>query len=69
MNKRERLYDNIPVDGQIGKKTLDALSKVGSGNLLFKVMNILQGEHYINLMRRNETFEKYIGWFNRIELK
>lgn len=68
-NRDERDYNNIVVDGNIGPATIRAFNLNKYKKALVNVMNILQGEFYINLMRRNETREKYIGWFNRIEIK
>ncbi|MEQ9566685.1 MAG: glycosyl hydrolase 108 family protein, partial [Pseudomonadales bacterium] len=69
-NRNERDYSNIKLDGDIGPATIRAYhsNQVGS-KVLFNVMNILQGEFYIGLMRRREVMEKYIGWFNRVEIK
>lgn len=67
-NRNERDYNNIAVDGAIGAKTISAFRACKNKNLLYKIMNILQGEFYINLMRKNEVYEKYVGWFNRVEI-
>lgn len=67
-NRNEKDYSNIIVDGQIGAKTIGAYQANRNKKLLYNIMNILQGEHYINLMRRKEMFEKYIGWFNRVDI-
>lgn len=68
-NRNERDYGDISVDGGIGKNTIAAFKKCKNRKLLFKFMNLLQGEKYINLMRKNPVYEKYVGWLNRVELK
>ncbi len=68
-NRNERDYQNIGVDGGIGAKTISAFRSNKNKRLLFTIMNLLQGEFYIRLMRKNETMEKYQGWFSRIEIK
>ncbi|GAJ23902.1 unnamed protein product, partial [marine sediment metagenome] len=36
---------------------------------LLKVMNILQGMHYIEYMRKSPTQEKYArGWLKRVKI-
>lgn len=70
LNNRQRLYADILVDGAFGPKTMKAVrSCIGfrSAELLYKVVNILQGAWYIELMERSETFEKYSGWFKRVD--
>lgn len=66
LNRNQRDYANISVDGGIGNQTMSAYCKVTNISKLHKVMNCLQAEHYIELMRKNEMFEKYSGWFNRV---
>lgn len=68
-NRNERDYQNIVVDGAIGAKTISAFRSNKNKRRLFNVMNILQGEFYIKLMRKNEVSEKYIGWWDRVEIK
>jgi len=36
---------------------------------LFNVLNGYQVKRYIELMEKDAFKEKYIGWFNRIEIK
>ena len=67
-NRNEQDYTNIVVDGAIGAKTISAFRSNKNKRRLYNVMNILQGEFYINLMRKNEVREKYIGWFDRVNL-
>lgn len=67
-NRNERDYKNIIVDGLIGSITISAFRSCKKKALIFNIMNILQGEFVVNLMRKNEVYEKYVGWFNRIEI-
>ncbi len=71
LNRNQRDYKDITEDGLFGRKTLEVLTaylKVERGDCkpLLKVMNILQGMHYIEYMRKSPTQEKYArGWFKR----
>lgn len=71
LNRNGKLYDDIGEDGKFGNDTLNALGaylSTDSVNLLLKIINVLQGMHYINYMTKNPTQEKYArGWFNRVE--
>lgn len=67
-------WPDLAVDGIYGPATLNALktylSKRGKAGeqVLFKVLNILQGERYISICERNPSQEKYFfGWIsNRV---
>lgn len=71
LNNNQIYYSDILEDGVFGNKTLavfqTALSK-HSAKRIFNVINILQGSFYIRLMQNNTVYEKYIGWFDRLEL-
>lgn len=57
----------LDVDGAIGNNTLNATNSHTDTKLLFKGLNILQGEAYIEAWRRNSVQEKFIkGWFTRV---
>jgi lysozyme family protein len=70
LNRNEKNYLDIVVDGGFGPKTLEALASYLSKDqpgYLFKIMNILQGMHYLNRMKQSPTQEKYArGWLNRV---
>ncbi len=69
LNNRSRTYADIAVDGKFGPITMRTISPcLGRHPLerLIKVMNILQGARYIELMKINPVNEKFIGWFNRV---
>jgi len=74
LNKKGKLYPDLKVDGAIGNKTLSALDKYLSkrkqagADILFKMLNTLQGAFYFSLAERRQKDESFIyGWFgNRI---
>mgnify|MGYP002725676964 CR=1 FL=1 len=69
LNRNGKSWDEIQEDGDFGKNTLKALNAalVIDETTLFNVMNVLQGTHYVNLMRRSPVQEKYArGWFKRV---
>jgi len=72
LNRNERLFDDLIIDGDIGPATLRSLDHIlsnGEGILLLKVLNVLQGHYYLQYMKDNPTQEKYMrGWFNRVNL-
>jgi len=73
LNRKEKHYKNLVVDGRIGNNTLNALNTLllvskAEESYLYKVMNILQGQHYINLMGKSESQERFArGWLNRVD--
>jgi lysozyme family protein len=72
LNRNQAMYENIVVDGKIGAKTLAALHKLKSDAdkaCLVKVLNIMQGARYIDIMERRESQEVFArGWFKRVSL-
>lgn len=70
LNKNGKLYRDVVEDGRLGKNTLKALEGCLSyrgDEYLFKLLNILQGNHYINYMTKSPTQEKYAyGWLKRV---
>ncbi len=73
LNNNQKKYPDIEVDGGFGDQTyktlilhLDAFK--ADCKTLYKVMNILQGEHYIKLMEKDHRYEEWVGWFNRIDI-
>ncbi|MBF0261078.1 MAG: hypothetical protein HQL97_04440 [Magnetococcales bacterium] len=72
LNVRFRLSGQLTVDGHIGPGTLAAVAKMlerGTGVLLFRLMNLAQGAHYLNLARKDPVQAKFLagGWLDRIE--
>ena len=71
LNRNGKFYPDIKIDGKVGPQTLSTLRlclQKNSEKLLFNVLNILQGAFYTELMLNNPVYEKYIGWFSRIEI-
>jgi len=72
LNNRQKLYSDITVDRSFGGQTMKAVHSCinhrGSA-LLYKVINLLQGNWYLTLMKRDDKFEKYVGWFKRVDFK
>lgn len=66
------LYDDLVVDGVIGRKTVDALNfflnarpREGE-SVLLKALNCLQGAYYINITKSRKENKSFIyGWLNR----
>lgn len=73
LNRNEQSYEDIVEDGKFGPNTFKALNKYllkESPHYLLKVMNILQGMHYINYMKKSPIQEKYArGWLNRVSIE
>lgn len=70
-NQRSDMYPDIKVDGSMGAKTLEALKiciKKNTANRVLNVINGFQIKHYLTLMEREPVNEKYIGWFDRVEI-
>lgn len=71
LNKNNTIYEDIVEDGKIGIATINALTKCinyKGDEYLYKILNILQGQHYIDYMTKSPTQEKYAyGWLSRVE--
>lgn len=71
LNKNALSYNDIDVDRVMGIKTMVSLSACIKANGIKRVVNVLNGfqvKHYIELMEKNPTQEKYTGWFDRVEI-
>lgn len=70
LNREQKNYADLVVDGKFGRNTLTALQaylKNDKPGYLLKLMNILQGMHYIEYARSKPSQEKYLrGWLNRV---
>jgi len=69
LNKNEQTYSDIEADGIFGQITLRTCNLYFDNfsiQLFFKVLNVYQAFHYVNLMENNPVYEKFIGLFNRI---
>ena len=73
-NNQGEHYPDIPTDGHCGTATANSLraflDKRGTSGtiVLYKALNALQGERYIDLCEKRQKDEKYVfGWFaNRV---
>lgn len=64
-NKNRQLYPDIVVDGVIGPVTINTTNKHPNPKLLHKVLNALQAERYLKILRNNPTQEDFTSsWFN-----
>jgi lysozyme family protein len=73
LNRNEKLYADLVPDGLFGPNTLRAVRaylKADKPELLLKILNVLQGMHYIDFMTKSPVQEKYArGWFKRVEIE
>lgn len=73
LNRNGTMYRDMLVDGAYGPTTeryFNAyMEQDGDETILLKMLNVMQGNHYINYMRSSPTQEKYArGWFKRVEI-
>lgn len=71
LNKNEKLFKDLVEDGKIGKKTLSSYNKLNNKDkeYLYKILNILQGNHYLEYMKKDPKQEKFCrGWLNRVTI-
>jgi lysozyme family protein len=72
LNRNGKLYQDQTPDGDYGPTshyTLTTYLQTDSEVLLCKIINVLQGNHYIEYMTKSPTQEKYArGWFNRVDI-
>lgn len=74
LNNRQQHYPDLKIDGALGQRTLNALRQLAGVRgeagmkVLYKMLNSLQGEFYVDLAERREKDERFIfGWFaNRV---
>lgn len=65
------LNRKLKADGILGaktKKNFKELLDCREVELIYNVLNIFQGCWYIELMLKNPSMRKYIGWFSRVRL-
>lgn len=69
LNRQQRLYPDLVVDGYIGDKTLDAFeaylgARPDNGEaVMLKALDCLQGAEYIELAEGNPDLESFVfGW-------
>lgn len=71
LNRNGRLFSDIVEDGDFGNNTMRAFNSLPESDhhTLFIMMNVLQGQHYMNYMSKSPTQEKYArGWFKRVTI-
>lgn len=74
LNRNGKNYADIKDDGDIGSITLNTLHSFlelesHQSSYLLKVMNVLQGGHYIKIMNSKPEQEVFArGWFNRVSI-
>lgn len=70
MNRNNRLYKDLIVDGWIGASTLNALEivlKRGEKQKLLKALNGEQYKRYVEIILRDPTQENnFVGWLERV---
>jgi len=73
LNRQERDWPDIPVDGKIGPKTVEMANRASikrEANIEI-FLNVLQGGRYMELAERDDRYgESFInGWANRIRIR
>lgn len=72
LNRNELTYSDIVEDGGLGPMTLAALRQflsIDSPALLCKVMNIMQGARYLEIMKKSTSQERFArGWLKRVSI-
>lgn len=73
LNRNGLLYDDLKTDGIYGSITENAIKRYldidGDLGLLVKVINILQGAFYLELMKHDTTQEHFArGWLKRVNI-
>lgn len=75
LNLDRRTFDDMVVDGLLGPVTLERLRQYldsrppprkKAERRLLNIMNVLQGSHYLEQMKRHPEKEIFRGWFDRI---
>lgn len=70
LNRNQRDYPDIRVDGKFGGETRGALAHLRSKKntrRLDKLLNGFQLKHYMKRYEEDPVNEKYIGWLDRVE--
>ncbi|MDH3387000.1 MAG: hypothetical protein OEN02_03770 [Gammaproteobacteria bacterium] len=70
LNRNQRNFEDLVVDGWLGQGTLKALKQYlkldRNSDALLKLLNIQQGSRYIEIMENDPSQEKYArGWLKR----
>jgi len=72
LNRDGKDYPEVVEDGGIGPATLrslQALVNMEGTEVLLKVLNILQGAHYLEIMQKSPSQERWArGWLKRVAI-
>lgn len=69
-NNNQRLYPDMLIDGAVGPKTLGLLNNHPRPSLIYKLLNVLQGERYLTIMRHAPAQEVFCAsWLSRIDFQ
>lgn len=67
LNRNEKVFDDLRVDGIIGQKTIEAINKLIDTKPLIRVLNYFQMDRYIKLCEKHPEQEKFMyGWIKRV---
>ena len=75
LNRNQQNYADVDIDGRLGNQTLTTLGEFlqlenGRADYLLKLMNLMQANSYIEIMRRDSSQERFArGWLNRVDLR
>lgn len=71
LNKNGKMYADISEDGKVGSGTIGALNtylSLKDESYVYKILNILQGNRYLEIMKKDPTQETFAyGWLDRVE--
>jgi len=66
-NRVGKDYPNLVVDGNVGPKTVETFNKHKRPDVIYKIMNCLQGERYVSICEEKESQERFLfGWMERV---
>lgn len=69
LNRNQKSYKDILVDGRIGPVTATTFKQCLDNNPLQRIIVVFaihQGEHYKSIMERDPSQERFVGWFDRL---
>ena len=70
LNRNGTLFPDLVVDGRHGPKSASALGRIlgsGDGEIVWKILSVLKGNHYLEYMKQSPEQEAYArGWFKRV---
>lgn len=74
LNMNEQKWKDLEIDGRFGPNTFKAVEACLSGwrgeRYLYRYLNMLQGEHYIEIMRKRPSQEVFArGWTERVDFR